>query len=500
MTARPLQSGEYRRFAALLHEWTGIRLEGKQHLVTGRLTPRLRELGLRSFGDYLAQLEAGGLGGSEAQNFINALTTNKTSFFREAHHFDFLVKRVFPEVRQRAADGGARRLRLWSAGCSRGAEPYSMAMLAASELPPALGWDVRVLATDLDTAVLAEAKAAVYDEAEFADVPPALRQRFCLREGTNLRVHSDAAKLVTFAQANLIAEPFPVRGAFDVVFCRNVMIYFDRPTQDRLVRELSQRLLPHGYFVVGHSESLLGQNLERVVEVVGVYRAPAGATPARRASKVAPPAPRRRAPKGPPAKEHPSLRVMAKAPPRATAQLPVKRIVLGQWHASQSPMLISTLLGSCVSACLYDPVARIGGMNHFMLPRVLGSEDNPARFGVHAMELLVNELMHLGAQRNRLRATAFGAGTVNKTLISTVAAQNGAFVRQFLAQEGIPLVSERLGGNVPREVIFRTDTGECFVRKISPSAAADTVQDIEAYERQTVPPPAPDWTPDDALF
>lgn len=483
MNVKPLNSGEYRRLAALLHQWTGIRLDGKEHLVTGRLTPRLRTLGIDRFGAYLEQLQAAGRGSPEAQSFINALTTNKTSFFRESHHFEFLVKRVFPEVRKRAADGGPRRLRLWSAGCSRGAEPYSMAMVCAAELPSTQGWDVRILATDLDTDVLAEAKSAIYDEAELADVPLQLRKRFTVREGKALRVHKDCTSLVTFAQANLVAHPFPVRGAFDAVFCRNVMIYFDRPTQDRLVRELTQRLLPHGYFVVGHSESLLGQQLERVLEVVGVYRAPAGlAQPGVPRAAAAPAQPAR----------------------RGLPDLPLKRIVLGQWHSSSQPMLISTLLGSCVSACLHDPIAKIGGMNHFMLPRDVGNEDNPARFGVHAMELLVNELMEMGAERTRLRAHAFGAAAVNKNLTSSVAAQNGVFIKQFLAREGIPLVSDRLGGSLPREVILNTESGDCFVRTIShQQAELMEKQEVAAYEAGTplssLRPPAP-FNVDDALF
>lgn len=478
MSVRPLNSGEYRRLAELLHQWTGIRLEGKEHLVSGRLTPRLRALGIDRFGAYLEQLQAAGRGSTEAQSFINALTTNKTSFFREAHHFEFLLKRIIPEARKRAAAGGPRRLRLWSAGCSRGAEPYSMAMLCAGELPSTLGWDVRILATDLDTDVLAEAQAAIYDEAEFADVPHALRQRFCVREGKAMRVHPEAANLVTFAQANLVADPFPVRGVFDAIFCRNVMIYFDRTTQDRLVRELTQRLHAHGYFVVGHSESLLGQQLERISEVVGVYKAPAGII------------------------HHHPARVPHKIVRKGVPGLPIKRIVLGQWHASASPVLISTLLGSCVSACLYDPVAKVGGMNHFMLPRVVGSDDNPARFGVHAMELLVNELMGMGAQRSRLRANAFGAGAVNKHLTSTVAAQNGLFVKQFLARENIPLVSERLGGSAPREVLLRTDNGDCYVRNISnDQAALMERQEVAAYEAGTAESIVPvAFNPDDALF
>jgi len=481
-----LPAREYKKLAALLTRWTGINLHAKEHLMLGRLQPRLRALALADFSEYAALLEGGGPRGPEAQHFINALTTNKTSFFRESHHFDFLTQRVFPEARARAAQGGAKRLRLWSAGCSRGAEPYSMALLAAEQLPAAHGWDVRILATDLDTDVLAQAGSGVYEESEIAAVPDALRKRYFVRaaarDGGSFKVHADAASLVTFAQANLIAQPFPVRGRFDAVFCRNVMIYFDRPTQERVVAELVQRITATGYLLIGHSESMLAQHLPRASATVGVYRRPAaqgGSEP--------------RAPRSAPARTRGRVRV-------PVAGLPVQRIVLGEWFASGEPVLVSTLLGSCVAACLFDPVARVGGMNHFMLPKVVQAEEEAcARFGVHAMEVLINDLMQRGAQRSRLQAMAFGAGAVNRALSSTVAAQNGAFVRQFLAKEQIPLVCERLGGSAPREVYLRADTGDAFVRAVEPSRIAQlSKRELAAYARE--PQAAKAWSPDDALF
>jgi chemotaxis protein methyltransferase CheR len=488
MTAA-LRSVDYRTLSAILARWTGINLHAKEVLMSGRLQPRLRALRLGGFAEYVDYLEQSGRSGPEAQRFINALTTNKTSFFRESHHFDFLVKRLFPELRERARSSGVKRARLWSAGCSRGAEPYTMAMLASEHLPAAQGWDVRILATDLDTDILAQAAAAVYDEEEVAPIPNALRMRCFARQGSSYKLQREIASLVTFAQANLIAEPFPVRGRFDAVFCRNVMIYFDRPTQDRVVAQLVKCLAPGGYLIIGHSESGLAQHLPRSGDTVGVYRpTTAGPAPATSLPRMAAVASRR-----PP----PQLIAARVRPP--IGDLPLKRIVLGEWFATGKPMLVSTLLGSCVAACLYDPVARVGGMNHFMLPKMLANDEHPARFGIHAMEVLVNEMMQLGAHRSRLRGMAFGAGAINPALGSTVAAENGAFVKQFLARERIPLVCERLGGVKPREVYLQTDTGQAFVRSVE----ADRVDSIKRAEVaayvQNVPVPQ-EFNPDDALF
>jgi chemotaxis protein methyltransferase CheR len=543
-----LRAEDYRKLAALLREWTGIQLHGKQHLMSGRLRPRLQALGLTRYRDYFKLLDTQGPEGAEAQAFINALTTNKTAFFRESHHFDFLAQQLFPAARQRAAEGAPRRLRLWSAGCSRGAEPYSMALLAAAQLPAAQRWDVRILATDLDTDVLAEAVLGSYELDELADVPVALRQRWFIDDARGARVHPEVAGLVTFKRANLIATPFPVKGRFDAIFCRNVMIYFDRPTQERLVSELCKLLTPYGCLVVGHSESLLGQHMERVPDVVGVYRQPsaraARATGTRRSRRpgaiAGPPTPPPAAPDlAAHAAEQPqAVRAQAEHPARANAQhaaahsrvaqhvakpaddprrsaatprraargpardLPLQRIVLGEWFTASEPSLVSTLLGSCVAACLYDPIAGIGGMNHFMLPHTHDAAGSGARFGLHAMEILINELMQKGADRRRLVAKVFGAAAVNRALTCTVAAQNGAFIRSFLARENIPLLVERLGGSVAREVYMRTDNGEAHVRTIAPSASRQLDQiELEAWRRASLPPPpeAP-FNPDDALF
>lgn len=249
----PSQFDEIRE---LTYRIAGIDLrDGKQSLVQSRLTRRLRRLGLPDFGSYLTHLRQDS-SGVELAEMIDALTTNKTSFFRESRHFEFLTEHVL-----RPAAAERRQLRFWSAGCSTGEEPYSLALsVLAVNAPAAVRSEVRILATDISAEVLAKARKAVYDERQVADVPPhVLRSGFrqVSRQPAQWQVDDEARALVRFARLNLMGD-WPMRGPFDAILCRNVMIYFDKPTQERLVQRFSDLLAPGGYLIVGHSESLTG--------------------------------------------------------------------------------------------------------------------------------------------------------------------------------------------------------------------------------------------------
>ena len=254
LSSPELGDAEFHRIRSLLYRVSGIDLHpGKEGLVKSRLAKRLRALGLATFEDYLAHLERDS-SGEELAMMVDVLTTNKTSFFREAQHFDYLRERVLPTLRARA---GA--MRLWSAACSTGEEPFSIAMLLSDELGPQSASSARILATDISARVLSHATAGVYEEETLRDVPPPFVGRhFALARTTPTRAYrvNDALRsMVRFARLNLIG-PWPMRGPFDVIFCRNVMIYFDEPTQQRLVRRLWEILAPGGHLFVGHSESL----------------------------------------------------------------------------------------------------------------------------------------------------------------------------------------------------------------------------------------------------
>jgi len=265
----PFSDAEFAFIRELVEQHAAIKLpDTKRQMVYGRLVRRLRELRLGSFAEYVALLREDA-GGPEFVNLINAVTTNLTSFFREKHHFDVLRERIIPEFVTRNAS--KRTLRIWSAGCSTGEEPYSIAMTVLDCLPA--GWDLRILATDIDTKVLATASAGVYGEDRIRSLPDDIKRRGFLRgrgaASDKVRVRPEFQQPISFKQLNLM-EAWPMRGQFDFIFCRNVVIYFDKPTQQRLFERFADQLVDGGYVFLGHSETmhnlttrfrLLGQTL-----------------------------------------------------------------------------------------------------------------------------------------------------------------------------------------------------------------------------------------------
>jgi len=271
--AREFAFGE-EDFAALrllVKELTGINLtDQKRELVYGRLSRRLRALGLASFREYreLLKSDAG-----ELVQLTNAITTNLTAFFREAHHFSYLREQV---LRPLAEDGrGKRRVRIWSAGCSTGEEPYSIAMTVLETLPNIARWDVRILATDLDSEVLERARRGVYAPERLRDLDPALRERYFTPvqepRGGAYRVTQALASMITFKQLNLM-HPLPMKGPLDVIFCRNVVIYFDKDTQRDLFTRVANLQASGAMLFLGHSESLFRVTTDYTLIGKTIYR------------------------------------------------------------------------------------------------------------------------------------------------------------------------------------------------------------------------------------
>lgn len=248
---------DFQRVAAVVRAVAGISLsEGKIALVEARLTKRLRALGLTGYRDYCALIEGDHEAGrAEREELITAITTNVTQFFREPHHFEILRSRVLPPLIDRAERGG--RVRIWSAGCSTGQEPYSIALTILGLAPDIGRWDLRILATDLDRAVLATAKRGVYPATSLEAVPAALRRPHFepVRAGGEMASAIGPAPraLVRFRKLNLTHD-WPMRGGFDVIFCRNVVIYFDAENEAAIWRRLAGRLPEGGWLFVGHSE------------------------------------------------------------------------------------------------------------------------------------------------------------------------------------------------------------------------------------------------------
>lgn len=231
----------------------GIELsEAKRNLVYSRLVRRLRALGLPSFSAYCSHLESGDE--EELEHCVNALTTNLTSFFREAHHFDFLQNELLPKLIREKPE---KELRVWSAGCSTGEEPYSLAMVLAECVPQ--DWSIRLLATDLDSSVVATGAAGQYTLDRITGISDERRRRWFLRgkgvhEG-QVRVRPELREMITFRRLNLL-ESWPLRNQFDFIFCRNVVIYFSKDTQRVLFERFAEQLKSDGHLFIGHSETL----------------------------------------------------------------------------------------------------------------------------------------------------------------------------------------------------------------------------------------------------
>jgi chemotaxis protein methyltransferase CheR len=254
----PFSQAEFHRLAEVLRAESGISLDGgKLPLAYARLAKRLRVLGLTSFESYLAHISTHA-GGAERRLMIEALTTNITRFFREAHHFEHLAVEVLPALFEEARQGG--RVRLWSAGCSTGEEPYSIALTVLSLLPDAARYDIKILATDIDTQVLAQGRLGRYPSRTLARIDPALREQWMIRETDTVGAETwlageEMRALVSFRTANLLGE-WPMKGPFQVIFCRNVVIYFDEPLRDEILNKMKTMLSPGGHLYVGHSERL----------------------------------------------------------------------------------------------------------------------------------------------------------------------------------------------------------------------------------------------------
>ncbi len=264
-----LTSGQFEDICQRLHQICGIHLQpGKEGLVKARLTKRLRVLGLSDFDAYLSYLETDS-SRQEVTAMIDALSTNKTSFFREEQHFDLLNQQILPEWAS-----SKRPLRVWCAGCSTGEEAYTLAMVLSEGIPNIAGRDVRILATDISTEVLRLAQEAKYTKDAAKSIPPRLLGKYFTivssEQARTYQVSSELRSMIRLARLNLM-ESWPMKGPFDAIFCRNVMIYFDKPTRERLAQRFRQLLSPGGHLFIGHSESLTGMRVDLSYVKPAVY-------------------------------------------------------------------------------------------------------------------------------------------------------------------------------------------------------------------------------------
>ncbi len=254
----PLSDADYAFVSSLLYGRFGIQLgTQKRVLVAGRLSKRVRQLGLASFPEYFDYLRSDA-SGNELSEFINRLTTNHSFFYRERDHYEFLRKNVLPGIRDELSRNPSRQVRMWSAGCAAGEEVYTLAIVLRDFFGTLVDRsDFGLLATDISLAALKLAREGRYASQKLSELPPTLRNGNFREAGPDLFEVSDEIKrMVLFKRLNLMAESYPLKNAFDVIFCRNVMIYFDQASRSHLVHAFHRFVRPGGYFFIGHSESI----------------------------------------------------------------------------------------------------------------------------------------------------------------------------------------------------------------------------------------------------
>jgi chemotaxis protein methyltransferase CheR len=257
---RPLTDREFRLLQQLIYREAGIFLsDAKKALVSGRLTRRVLALGLENFSAYYDAVKEDRDG--ERTQMLDSICTNETKFFREPKQFEYMNQVLLPRWKEEGASGlRSKRIRVWSAACSTGEEPYSLAMVLACTFPPDEDWKIEIVASDLSTKVLATARDAVWPIDRSDDIPVAYKRAYMLRgigpESGRMRAHPTLKSMIDFRQVNLVRGQYNLHGTFDLIFCRNVLMYFSRDSKESVLQRLIQHLAPSGHLFLGHAESL----------------------------------------------------------------------------------------------------------------------------------------------------------------------------------------------------------------------------------------------------
>lgn len=273
MGAAAMTDKDFLRLSSFIERELGIKMPpAKRVMLESRLSRRLRQHSFRDYSSYVDYVFSDEGSRTELIHMIDAVTTNKTDFFREADHFDYLLNNLLPELRPSGGD----LFNLWSAGCSTGEEPYTLSMVLEEYRRAAPSFRWRILATDISTKVLDQAVEAIYEEEKVAPVPFDYKKRYLLKSKDSskrvVRVKPELRSKIEFRRLNFMDEDFGMKQRFDVVFCRNVIIYFDRPTQERLIRKFYDLIVPGGFLFLGHSETMTGMNIPLRPVAPTVYR------------------------------------------------------------------------------------------------------------------------------------------------------------------------------------------------------------------------------------
>lgn len=272
-----LSVSDFSRLSGFIYNQCGIKMpDSKKIMVEARLRKRLRDLNMQTYAEYCNFLFSQKGSEAEITHMVDVITTNKTDFFREPKQFSFLADIALPEFVNTDGAGIQRPLKVWSAGCSTGEEPYTLSIVLNEFGQKFTRYTFSILATDISTRVLEKASTGIYEEEKIVPIPKNLVHKYFLRSKSKekklVRVIPELRSLVKFQWLNFMQDDFGIRETFDLIFCRNVIIYFDKPTQERLIEKLVSKLKPGGFFFLGHSESIFNTNLPLVQVAASTYK------------------------------------------------------------------------------------------------------------------------------------------------------------------------------------------------------------------------------------
>ncbi len=449
----PMSDKIFSRFSGFIQAEVGIKMPpAKKTMLQARLQKRLWKLGIDSFDAYYEYVFSPKGREEELSHMIDVVTTNKTEFFREPKHFEFLIQRVLPELIEEQ-DGLDIRLTLWCAGCSTGEEPYTLAMVLKNyaEQQPGGGFRFLILATDVSSEVLQKARLGIYEEEMIEAVPMNFRKKYLLKSKTQdkglVRVAPEIRALVKFRWLNLMKRDFQLRERMHIVFCRNVIIYFDRETQEKVVGHLCDYLVEGGYLFTGHSETLNGISLPVLPVAHTVYK---------KESRAA----------------------------RAQLELPIITLKPAELFVSDRPTIVRTVLGSCVAVTMYERRLGIAAICHILLPEESDLALNetqitgPYKYVNTAIPIMVERLRSYGVDPKQLETKVFGGADMltsreKAANIPLVGKANVDAVIHAIKSLGLRLKVSDVGGVSGRKILFYTHTGEVLLKHLKPGAGEE---------------------------
>lgn len=433
------------RFSEFIEAELGIKMPlAKKTMLQARLQKRLWKLDIASFDDYYDYVFSPEGREAELQQMIDVVTTNKTDFFREPNHFEYLVERVLPELISRV--GVDRQFMFWCAGCSSGEEPYSLAMVLHNFSLQHHGFHFLILATDVSSRVLEKAKLGIYDEESADPIPAEFRKRYLLKskekEKAMVRISPEIRAYVRFRSVNLVHGEFGFREMMDVIFCRNVIIYFNRDVQEQVIGRLYQNLSSGGYLFTGHSETLNGLSVPLKAVAHTVYQKEASAY--------------------------------------AAPHLPVITLKPAELYISDHPAIVRTVLGSCVAVTMFDKRIGVAAMCHALLPQGNETLDQQAattenlsyKYVQTVIPLMLQRLKAFGSEAKDLEVKLFGGADMltvrtGNPNMQPVGKSNIDAVLQAIKAHNLELIVSDVGGHFGRKILFYTQTGEVLLKRIN---------------------------------